>query len=424
MHHFDYRGGILHAEELSIPEIARQVGTPFYCYSTATLERHYSVFSKAFANSDALVCYSIKSNSNLAVIKILADLGSGADIVSEGELRRALTAGIPAHKIVFSGVGKTSSELVFALEKGILQFNVESEAELERLNEIAQSRNTRAPISLRINPDVDAGSHVKISTGKSEDKFGIPWARARDVYRHASLLPGIDVTGIDVHIGSQITELDPFRAAFTKVAEMVETLRADGHAIQNLDLGGGLGIPYTDNNQPPPHPDEYAFMITKVAGHLGVRLIFEPGRMIVGNAGILVSSVIYTKDGDNRRFVIIDTAMNDLIRPTLYDAYHTFLPVKEADPKAPLEEVDIVGPVCETSDTFTKARAMPPLAADDLIAILSTGAYGAVQSSTYNSRLLIPEVLVNKDKLAIVRPRPTYEALLGLDQIPDWLKTS
>ncbi len=422
MHHFEYKDGVLHAEDISLADIAREVGTPFYCYSSATLRRHYHVFADAFDFNDTLVCFSVKSNSNLAVIKILANEGAGADIVSEGELRRARAAGIPPNKIVFSGVGKTPRELSAALDVGILQFNVESSPELETLSEIACQKNVKAPISLRINPDVDAGTHAKISTGKAENKFGIPWERSEEVYARAAELPGIDVVGIDVHIGSQITDLTPFETAFAKVVEMVHRLRAKGHNIANVDLGGGLGIPYQAGNEPPPHPEAYAGMIKKVAGDLGARLLFEPGRMIVGNAGLLVAEVIYVKPGEERTFAIVDAAMNDLLRPTLYDTHHDIVPVSEPDPKISPISLDIVGPVCETGDTFAEQRQMPPLAAGDQIAILSAGAYGAVQSGTYNTRPLVPEILVDGDKMSVIRPRQTYEELISLDQMPEWLR--
>ena len=422
MNHFQYQGGELHAEQVPLSRIAAHVGTPFYCYSTATLERHYRVFSGAFAGSDALVCFSVKANSNLAVIGTLARLGAGADVVSEGELRRALAAGVPAQKIVFSGVGKTRAEMAFALEAGILQFNVESEAELLVLSEVASARRQVAPISFRVNPDVDAKTHAKIATGKAENKFGIPWTQARAIYAEAARLPGIRVVGVDVHIGSQLTELAPFEAAFRRVAELVEALRADGHAIRRLDLGGGLGIPYdASTNEAPPPPDDYAGMIRRVVGHLGCELVLEPGRLLVGNAGILVTQVIYVKAAEKKSFIILDAAMNDLIRPSLYDAWHDIVPVRQAAPGAPQTAVDFVGPVCETGDVLAVDRSVTPLAAGDLVAILSAGAYGAVMASTYNTRPLIPEVLVNGDDFAVVRSRPSYEEMLGLDHLPAWL---
>lgn len=422
MDHFNYKSGVLHAEDVPIPQIAAEIGTPFYCYSTATLERHYKVFAEGFEGLDTLVCYSVKSNSNLAVIKTLADLGAGADIVSEGELQRALKAGVSADKIVYSGVGKTKSDMASALEAGIHQFNVESLPELVTLNDVAGAMNVQAPVAFRINPDVDAGTHEKISTGKAENKFGIPWDQARQSYNQAATCKNIEIVGVDVHIGSQITDLFPFASAFEKVADMVQLLRQDGHDIKNVDLGGGLGIPYARGNEPPPEPKAYADLIRKIAAGLDVRLIFEPGRMITGNAGILVSSIIYNKEGTDRRFLVADAAMNDLIRPALYDAYHEIITVDEPSPDALYENVDIVGPVCESGDTFARGRSLPPLAAGDQIAILSAGAYGAVQSGTYNSRPLIAEVLVDGERWATVRPRQTLEDLLGRDEVPAWLK--
>jgi diaminopimelate decarboxylase len=421
VNHFDYRDGVLHAEDVPLPEIAAAVGTPFYCYSTATLSRHYRVFSQAFAGLDALVCYAMKANSNQAVLKTLAKLGSGADVVSEGELRRALAAGIPASKIMFSGVGKTAREMDFALAAGIHCFNVESEPELELLSARAVAAGKVAPISVRINPDVDAKTHRKISTGKAENKFGIPWQRARAVYARSAELPGVRAIGIDMHIGSQITELQPFDDAFALLAELVATLKADGHDIAHVDLGGGLGVPYRTDNNPPPLPDAYAAIVRKHVTKLGVKVIFEPGRLIVANAGILVSEVIYLKEGDVKNFLIVDAAMNDLIRPTLYDAFHDIRPVVQAPADAPRLNVDIVGPVCETGDYIGQDRDLPRLAPGDLIAVGTAGAYGAVQAGTYNSRLLVPEVLVDGSKFHIVRPRPSYEDLIGLDTLPEWL---
>ena len=421
MNHFDYRDGVLHAEDVAIPDIAAEVGTPFYCYSTATLTRHFHVFSQAFADLDTLVCYAMKANSNQAVLKTLAKLGAGADVVSEGELRRALAAGIPAQKILFSGVGKTAREMDFALAAGILCFNVESEPELELLSARAVATGRPAPVSLRINPDVDARTHAKISTGKAENKFGIPWQRARAVYARAAELPGIEVTGIDMHIGSQITELQPFDDAFALLAELVGTLRTDGHTIEHVDLGGGLGIPYRVDNEPPPLPDAYARIVHKHVARLGLKVMFEPGRMIAGNAGILVSEVIYVKEGEARNFLIIDAAMNDLIRPTLYEAFHAIRPVVQPPLDAPRMKVDVVGQVCETGDYLGLDRDLPVLKAGDLIAVGTAGAYGAVQAGTYNTRLLVPEVLVDGGRFAVVRPRGTYEELIGLDRLPDWL---
>jgi len=421
VNHFEYRDGVLHAEDVPVPRIAASVGTPFYCYSTATLTRHYRVFSEALSGLDALVCYAMKANSNQAVLKTLGNLGAGADVVSQGELRRALAAGIPAGKILFSGVGKTAEEMDFALAAGILCFNVESLPELQLLSARAQALGLEAPVSLRINPDVDARTHKKISTGKSENKFGIPWKDARQAYASAAALPGLKVTGIDMHIGSQITELQPFDQAFALLTELTETLRADGHAINHVDLGGGLGVPYREDNEPPPLPDAYAEVVRRHVTRLGVKVIFEPGRLIVGNAGILVSQVLYVKEGEAKNFLIVDAAMNDLIRPTLYDAYHTIRPVVEPAPDAPRLKADVVGPVCETGDFLALDRDLARMEPGALIAIGTAGAYGAVQASTYNSRLLVPEVLVNGDRFHVVRPRQTYEELIALDSLPDWL---
>ncbi len=421
MNHFEYRNGVLHAEDVSLLDIAAEVGTPFYCYSTATLERHYTVFANAFADMDALVCYAMKANSNQAVLKTLAKLGAGADVVSEGELRRALAAGIPAEKIVFSGVGKTAREMDFALQAGIHCFNVESEPELELLSERAQAAGKVAPISLRINPDVDAKTHKKISTGKAENKFGIALARAREAYARAAQLPGLKIIGVDTHIGSQITELQPFDDAIALMVDLVGQLQADGHAIEHIDVGGGLGIPYRIDNAPPPLPDAYAQMVRRRLKPLGLKVIFEPGRLIAGNAGILVSQVVHLKEGDAKNFLIVDAAMNDLIRPTLYDAFHDIRPVVEQPADAPRMSVDIVGPVCETGDYLGHERDLARMKAGDLICVSTAGAYGAVQAGTYNTRLLVPEVLVSGDRFHVVRPRPTYDELIGLDSIPDWL---
>ncbi|MGQ3120138.1 MAG: diaminopimelate decarboxylase [Aliihoeflea sp.] len=421
MNHFEHRNGVLHAEEVSLLDIAAEVGTPFYCYSTATLERHYTVFANAFADMDALVCYAMKANSNQAVLKTLAKLGAGADVVSEGELRRALAAGIPAEKIVFSGVGKTAREMDFALQAGIHCFNVESEPELELLSERAQAAGKVAPISLRINPDVDAKTHKKISTAKAENKFGIALARASEAYARAAALPGLKIVGVDTHIGSQITELQPFDDAIALMVELVGQLQADGHAIEHIDVGGGLGIPYRIDNAPPPLPDAYAEMVRRRLKPLGLKVIFEPGRLIAGNAGILVSQVVHLKEGDAKNFLIVDAAMNDLIRPTLYDAFHDIRPVVEQPVDAPRMNVDIVGPVCETGDYLGHDRDLPKMKAGDLICVSTAGAYGAVQAGTYNTRLLVPEVLVSGDRFHVVRPRPTYDELIGLDSIPDWL---
>jgi diaminopimelate decarboxylase len=421
MHHFDYRNGVLHAEAVSLDTLAAKVGTPFYCYSTATLERHYKVFAGAFADVNALVCYAMKANSNQAVIKTLARLGAGADVVSEGELKRARAAGIPADKIMFSGLGKTAHELALAIDEGILCINVESEAELELLSSIAASKGKTAPISVRVNPDIDAKTHRKISTGRAEDKFGIPLSRAREVYAQAAKLPGLKVTGVDMHIGSQITDLDPFGDAFTLLADFVRTLRADGHTISHVDLGGGLGIPYRNDNEPPPSPEAYAAVVKRATRDLGCRLIFEPGRLIVGNAGILVTRVLFVKHGEAKNFVVVDAAMNDLIRPTLYEAYHEILPVAEAKPAARQIRADVVGPICESGDFLALDRPMAEPASGALLAVMTAGAYGAVQAGTYNTRALVPEVLVNGADWAIVRPRLETDALIALDRLPDWL---
>lgn len=421
MNHFQYRNGVLHAEDVSLARLAEEVGTPFYCYSTATLERHYRVFSDAFADTPHLVCYAMKANSNQSVLRTLARLGAGADVVSGGELKRARAAGIPASKIVFSGVGKTEAELRQALAEDILCINVESEPELEALSRIASGMGRAARISIRVNPDVDSGTHAKISTGKSENKFGIPIARAREVYARAAKLPGVEVTGVDMHIGSQITDLGPMEAAFRLLAEFVTVLRGDGHKISHVDFGGGLGVPYYEDRAAPPEPVAYAEMVKRVTHNLGCTLMFEPGRMIVGNAGILVSRVIYVKHGDARNFVIIDAAMNDLIRPTLYEAYHQIMPVRAAAPDAPVLVADVVGPVCETGDYLALGRNLPEPKEGDLLAIMTAGAYGAVQSGTYNTRALVPEVLVNGDQYAVVRPRIDVEALIAMDRVAPWL---
>jgi diaminopimelate decarboxylase len=421
VNHFGYIDGVLHAENVPVPEIAKAVGTPFYVYSTATLERHYKVFSGAFADVDAMVCYAMKANSNQAVLKTLAKLGAGIDVVSGGELRRALGAGVPASRIMFSGVGKTVAEMDYALDAGIYCFNIESEPELEVLNLRAVKVGKRAHVSFRINPDVDARTHAKISTGKKENKFGISYERARAVYAHAATLPGIEVTGIDMHIGSQITELQPFEDAFRLLRELVESLRTDGHTISHVDIGGGLGIPYREDNNPPPLPDAYAHIVKNELKSLNCKIITEPGRLIVGNAGILVTEVIYVKDGGEKNFVIVDGAMNDLIRPTLYEAYHGIRPVVQPAEDTPRIKADIVGPVCETGDYLALDREMAAPQPGDLIAVSSAGAYGAVQAGTYNSRLLVPEVLVKGDKFHVIRPRGTYEELIALDSVPAWL---
>jgi diaminopimelate decarboxylase len=421
MHHFDYRDGVLHAEGVDLARLAGEVGTPFYCYSSATLERHYKVFAEAFAGIDALVCYAMKANSNQAVLRTLAKLGAGADVVSGGELQRALAAGIPPGKIVFSGVGKTAAELAAALDAGILCLNVESEPELELLSQIASASGRVARVSVRVNPDIDARTHAKISTGKSENKFGIPISRAREVYARAAKLPGLEVTGVDMHIGSQITDLAPMADAFALLADFVRTLRADGHHIHHVDFGGGLGIPYHADRPAPPLPADYARIVTDAVRDLGVRLLFEPGRLIVGNAGILVARVLYVKRGEAKSFVIIDAAMNDLIRPTLYEAHHDILPVRQAQPGAATLVADVVGPVCETGDYLALDRTLPELAAGDLIAIMTSGAYGAVQAGTYNTRPLVPEVLVRGSEAAVVRPRLEVADIIALERPAPWL---
>ena len=427
MHHFAYRRGaadtdVLHAEEVDLSELAASVRTPFYCYSTATLERHYRVFADAFAAmAGTLVCYSVKANSNLGVLATLAKLGAGMDVVSEGELRRALAVKVPPDRIVFSGIGKTREEMAFALDAGILAFNVESEAELRALSDVAAARGLTARIAFRVNPDVDAKTHHKIATGKAENKFGVPFDEAPRLYALASRLPGIAPTGVHMHIGSQITDLDPFRNAFALLKELVEALRQEGFAIDFVNLGGGLGIPYRNDQPPPPSPADYANLVKQAVGALGVRLIFEPGRMIAGNAGILVSRVLYVKGGASKTFTIVDAAMNDLIRPTLYDAHHEIVPVAAPEQGATTVVTDIVGPVCETGDYLALARALPELKAGDLISVMTAGAYGAVLASEYNSRLLVPEVLVSGNRYCVTRPRPGYGDMLAKERLPEWL---
>jgi diaminopimelate decarboxylase len=421
MHHFAYRDGVLHAEAVDLAALANAVGTPFYCYSTATLDRHYRVFAAAFADVPSLVCYAVKANSNQAVIATLARLGAGADVVSGGELKRALAAGVPPGRIMFSGIGKTAAELALALDHDILCVNVESEPELELLSAIAVSKGRTAAVSVRVNPDVDARTHAKIATGRAENKFGIPISRAREVYAHAAKLPGLRVAGVDMHIGSQITELEPFDSAFALLSEFVRELRADGHVISHVDLGGGLGIPYRDDNEPPPDPQAYAAVVKRATRGLDCRLIFEPGRLIVGNAGILVTRVLYLKRGEAKAFVIVDAAMNDLIRPTLYDAHHDIRPVAEPGPGARRTVADVVGPVCESGDFLAHDRELVEPAPGGLLAVMTAGAYGAVQAGTYNTRALVPEVLVRNDEWALVRPRLEVDQLIGLDRLPPWL---
>ncbi len=424
MDHFLYRDGVLHAEDVAIPEIAKAVGTPFYVYSSATLARHYRLFDEALEGLDHLVCYAMKANSNQAVLRLMASLGSGVDVVSGGEYLRAKAAGFPGDRIVFSGVGKTREEMRLALLGGIRQFNVESEPEMVVLSEVAVGLGMVAPITVRVNPDVDAKTHEKIATGKSENKFGIPIARSREVYALAARLPGLEVIGIDVHIGSQLTSLEPYEQAYLKVAELTETLRADGHTIRRLDLGGGLGIPYEQSNTAPPLPVEYGALVKRTLGHLDCEIEIEPGRLIAGNAGILVSEVIYVKSGEGRDFLILDAAMNDLVRPAMYGAHHDILPVIEPEAGTEQHPYDIVGPVCESGDTFTKNRAMPPVEAGALVAFRSAGAYGAVMASEYNTRPLIPEVLVHEHQFAVIRPRPTFDEIINRDTIPEWLEGS
>ena len=421
MHHFEYRNGVLHAEAVNLVDLAQAVGTPCYCYATATLERHYRVFAGAFADVPSLVCYAMKANSNQAVVATLARLGAGADVVSGGELKRARAAGIPPERIMFSGIGKTADELAAAVDAGILCINVESEPELALLSQIAAAKRRTVCVSLRVNPDVDARTHAKIATGKSENKFGIPISRARDVYAQAGKLKGVRVAGVDMHIGSQITELQPFDDAFALLSDFVRTLRADGHHIEHVDLGGGLGIPYREDNEPPPDPAAYAAVVKRATRDLGCTLIFEPGRMIVGNAGILVARVIYVKRGEAKNFVIVDAAMNDLIRPTLYEAHHDIRPVTEPAPDAARMVADVVGPVCETGDYLALGRDMPVPQPGDLVALMTAGAYGAVQAGTYNTRALVPEVLVNGAEWALVRPRVEVDALIAMDRLPAWL---
>ena len=421
MHHFAYRHGTLHAEAVNLATLADTVGTPFYCYSTATIERHYKVFTAAFADVDSLTCFALKSNSNQAVIATLARLGAGADVVSEGELLRARKAGIPPDKIVFSGVGKTARELALAVEQNILCVNVESEPELELLASIAAAKGRTADVSIRVNPDVDPKTHAKISTGKAENKFGVPISRAREVYRRAAQLNGVRAIGVDMHIGSQIVELEPFRDAFSLLADFVGTLRADGHAISHIDIGGGLGIPHREDNDVPPDPTAYAALAKRATHDLGCKLLLEPGRLIVGNAGILITRVLYVKRGDAKTFVVVDAGMNDLIRPTLYDAHHDIRPVREAKPGAVRIIADVVGPVCESGDFFALDRSIVAPQAGDLFALMTAGAYGATQAGTYNSRPLVPEVLVRQEEWALIRPRQPLEELIALDRLPPWL---
>lgn len=422
MHHFTYKDGTLHVEDVDLVSLSKSVGTPYYCYSTATLERHYQVLDEAFAGVKHLICYAVKANSNLAVLATIARLGAGMDVVSEGELRRARAAGVPSSKIIFAGVGKTREEMTYALQEDILGFNVESDSELTTLSEVAASMGKSARVALRVNPDVDAKTHAKISTGKSENKFGIPYRDARDMFMRAAKLPSIAVSGVHMHIGSQITDLAPFQQAFTLLRDLVTDLKADGHKLRHLDIGGGLGVPYRGANDVPPHPSEYAKLVEMELGGLGLEIILEPGRMITANAGILVAKVIYVKQGHDRRFTIIDAAMNDLVRPTLYDAFHDIWPIDEVTAFGPPIVQDIVGPVCETGDYIALDRHLPELSEGDLIAIQSAGAYGAVMASMYNTRPLIPEVMVHGSEWAVIRPRLSYDQILGMDRIPHWLR--
>ncbi len=421
MDHFNYQGGQLCAEDVPLSRIAAEVGTPVYVYSAATLTRHFGLFRQALDWTDHLVCFAVKANSNLAVLKLLGDLGAGMDVVSGGEYARAKAAGVPGDRIVFSGVGKTLAEMRMAIEGGIRQFNLESEPEMRALSALAASMGATVPVAVRVNPDVDAKTHEKIATGKSENKFGIPIARAREVYAEAAAMPGLQIVGVDVHIGSQLTDLDPYRAAYAKVADLTRALRADGHAITRLDLGGGLGIPYRRDNNAPPLPIEYGQVIRDAVGDLGCEIEIEPGRNIVGNAGVLLSQVIYVKEGEGRDFLIVDAAMNDLLRPAMYGAHHDIVPLVEPALGAPVRPFDVVGPVCESGDTFQKGAELPQMAAGDLIAFRSAGAYGAVMASEYNSRPLVPEVLVSGDHFAVIRARPTFEEMLARDSIPEWL---
>jgi len=421
VNHFHYRGGVLHAEDVPLPGIAAAVGTPFYCYSTATLVRHYRVFREAFAGLDTMICYAMKANSNQSVIRTFIEEGAGCDVVSEGELRRALAAGCPPERIVFAGVGKTAREIALAVDLGIYCFNAESEPEIARISEIASARGITVRVAIRVNPDVDARTHHKITTGKAENKFGIPWLRAREVYAHAAKLPGIRLTGVDMHIGSQVTDLAPFDEAYGLLADLVRDLRADGHQIDHVDAGGGLGIPYRLDDPPPPEPAAYGEIVRRRLGNLGCRILFEPGRVFVGNAGVLVTEVVYVKRGAFKTFVVVDAAMNDLIRPTLYDAHHDILPVRKPEPHHPRIVADVVGGVCETGDYLALDRRMPEAAPGDLLAVMTAGAYGAVQASTYNTRPLLPEILVKGSDYAVIRPRQTYDDLIGMDRLAPWL---
>ena len=420
MDYFVYKDGALHAEDVDLSHIAAAVGTPFYVYSSATLLRHFKLLDDGLQGMDHLICYAMKAASNQAILKLLGGVGAGMDVVSGGEYARARAAGIPAERIVFSGVGKTRSEMEMVMNGGIRQFNVESEPEMRLLSQVAVELKQIAPITIRINPDVDAKTHVKISTGRKEDKFGIPISKAREVYALAAGLPGLKIVGIDVHIGSQLTELEPFALAYEKVAKLTDVLRADGHEITRLDLGGGLGIPYEKSNECPPTPADYGALIREKVGHLGCEIEIEPGRFITGNSGLLVSEVIYVKEGEDREFLIVDGAMNDLIRPAMYGAHHEIVPIVEPAAGVDYQPYDVVGPVCESGDTFAKGRALPEMQAGDLIAFRSAGAYGAVMASEYNSRPLVPEVIVHGDQFAVIRARPSLEDIINRDTIPEW----
>lgn len=418
MDHFTYKNGAMFAEDVRIADIAASVGTPFYVYSSATLTHHYNVFHDALKSLDVLVCFAVKANSNIAVLATLNNAGAGADVVSAGELHRALAAGISPQKVVFSGIGKTREELSFALEKDILQFNVESDRELLALNDVAVKLGKKARIALRVNPDVDAATHAKISTGKKENKFGIDIDAAPKLYALAATLPGISVQGISVHIGSQLTQLEPFRAAYLRVRELALALRKGGIAITTLDLGGGLGVPYAQGDEAPPPPSEYAKLVSETVGDLGMKLIFEPGRLIAGNAGLLITKVLYVKEAAGT-YVIVDAGMNDLMRPALYDAVHEIVPVTERS--GATKKLHVVGPVCESSDVFVKDYALGLPAEGDLLALRTAGAYGASMSNTYNTRPLIPEVMVHGSEFAVIRKRPDYEEMLKQDVLPSWI---
>jgi len=421
MDHFEYRDGVLHAEGVPVPVVAASVGTPFYLYSAATLVRHFRLLDEGLDGLDHLVCYAVKANSNQAVLKVLARLGAGMDVVSGGEYLRAEAAGVRSDRIVFSGVGKTRSEMELALSGGVRQVNLESEPEMELLSQVAASMGVTVPVAFRINPDVDAGTHDKISTGRAEDKFGIPACRAPDAYRAAAAMPGLKVVGLDMHIGSQLTDLAPYERAFRVIAELTARLRSDGHEISRLDLGGGLGIPYRRSDAAPPLPAQFCDLIRTTFGDLGCEIEIEPGRLIAGNAGILVTRLLYRKPGKDREFLILDSAMNDLVRPALYSSYHEIVPVVESRSGEVERPFDIVGPVCESGDTFARRRRMPPPASGDLLAFRSAGAYCAVMASEYNTRPLVPEVMVHEDRFGVIRARPAFDEILGRDIVPEWL---